>query len=45
MGMLGQYVMVDEDTLERMMEMDGARLLDFYRKALAAGKHVIFSIV
>lgn len=27
MGMLGQYVMVDEDILESMMAMDGAELM------------------
>jgi hypothetical protein len=27
MGMLGQYIMVDEDTLEGMMAMDGAALM------------------
>lgn len=35
MGMRGQYVLADEDS----------GLLDFYRKAAAAGKHVIFSVV
>lgn len=37
MGMLGQYVMVDEDTLERMMEMDGAELLGTLEKLIEGG--------
>lgn len=37
MGMLGQYVMVDEDTLERMMEMDGAELLGTLEKLVEGG--------
>ncbi|NQX45165.1 hypothetical protein HQN87_07460 [Paenibacillus tritici] len=28
----GQYVMVDEYTLERMMEMDGAEMMDTLEK-------------
>ncbi|MEK3716473.1 DUF1877 family protein [Paenibacillus sp. FSL R7-0333] len=37
MGMLGQYVMVDEDTLERMMEMDGSELMDTLEKLIEGG--------
>lgn len=37
MGMLGQYVMVDEDTLERMMEMDGEELLGTLEKLIEGG--------
>ncbi|MEK3901919.1 MULTISPECIES: DUF1877 family protein [unclassified Paenibacillus] len=37
MGMLGQYVMVDEDTLERMMEMDGTELMDTLEKLIEGG--------
>ncbi|WP_405115388.1 DUF1877 family protein [Paenibacillus sp. FSL K6-1217] len=37
MGMLGQYVMVDEDTLERMMEMDGTELMGTLEKLIEGG--------
>ncbi|WNS44102.1 DUF1877 family protein [Paenibacillus sp. MMS20-IR301] len=37
MGMRGQYVMVNEDTLERMMEMDGAELLDTLERLVEGG--------
>ncbi|ETT59159.1 hypothetical protein C173_28326 [Paenibacillus sp. FSL R7-277] len=37
MGMLGQYVMVDEDTLERMMEMDGSELMNTLEKLIEGG--------
>ncbi|WP_342478590.1 DUF1877 family protein [Paenibacillus sp. FSL H7-0350] len=37
MGMLGQYVMVNEDTLEQMMEMDGAELLGTLEKLIEGG--------
>lgn len=37
MGMLGQYVMVDEDTLERMMKMDGSELMDTLEKLIEGG--------
>ncbi|MEK4514874.1 DUF1877 family protein [Paenibacillus sp. FSL H8-0122] len=37
MGMLGQYVMVDEDTLDRMMEMDGSELMDTLEKLIEGG--------
>lgn len=37
MAMRGQYVMVDEDTLERMMEMDGAELLGTLEKLIQGG--------
>ena len=37
MAMLGEYVMVDEETLDRMMEMDGAGLLDTLEKLVEGG--------
>ncbi|OMF86672.1 DUF1877 family protein [Paenibacillus sp. FSL R7-0337] len=37
MGMLGQYVMVNEDTLKQMMEMDGAELLGTLEKLIEGG--------
>jgi hypothetical protein len=37
LGMLGQYVMVDEDTLESMMAMDGAALMGTLEKLIEAG--------
>lgn len=37
MAMLGEYVMVDEDTLDQMMAMDGAGLLDTLEKLVAGG--------
>ncbi|QUL53198.1 DUF1877 family protein [Paenibacillus tritici] len=37
MGMRGQYVMVDEDSLEQMVEMDGAELLDKLEKLMEGG--------
>jgi hypothetical protein len=37
MAMLGEYVMVDEDTLDRMMAMNGAELLETLEKRVEDG--------